>query len=197
MKPLTFLSAAALVAVTSAVALIAFAAGDAPASLSASSDAAAAVVPNPRIDYPAFERTVGETGSVRAGRRLTEDAFLELMRRPGVLVLDARTESRYRRLHIKGAVNLPFTEFTAESLAAAIPGFDTPVLIYCNNNFADRLDAFPAKLPAASLNVSTFAALRTYGYENVYELGPLLRVGTSRLPFAGDAAPAGTAPAGR
>ena len=145
-------------------------------------------VPNPRIDYPTFERKVIETGPVRELRRLEEDAFLRMMSLPGVVVLDARTEWRYRRLHIAGAVNLPFTEFTAESLAAIIPSFDTPVLIYCNNNFGDRLDVFPSKLASAALNVSTFTALRTYGYENVFELGPLLRVATSRLPFAGETA---------
>ena len=140
---------------------------------------------NPRIDYPAFQRLVAEAAPVREAHRLDEDAFLTFMRKPGVVVLDARTESRYRRLHIAGAVNLPFTEFTAEALAAVIPAFDTPVLIYCNNNFADRLDAFPTKAPAVSLNVSTYTSLRAYGYTRVYELAPLLRVAESKLPFAG------------
>src|SRR5438045_164090 len=96
-----------------------------------------AVPANPRIDYAGFQRLVVETGPVREAHRLSEDAFLLFMRRPDVVILDARTEFRYRRLHVAGAVNLPFTEFTAESLAAVIPSFDTPVLIYCNNNFAD------------------------------------------------------------
>jgi 3-mercaptopyruvate sulfurtransferase SseA len=129
---------------------------------------------------------VTETGPVREAHRLNEEAFLALMRRPGVVVLDARTESRYRRLRIAGAVNLPFTEFTAESLAAVIPSLDTPVLIYCNNNFADRLDAFPTKAITVSLNVSTYTSLRAYGYTRVYELGPLLKVASSKLPFAGE-----------
>ncbi len=146
--------------------------------------------PNPRIDYPGFQRLVEESGPVREAHRLGEDAFLEMMGRPGVVLLDARTESRYRRLHIAGAINLPFTEFTVEALAAAIPDLDTPVLIYCNNNFADRLDAFPTKAVQVSLNVSTYTALRAYGYTRVYELGPLLKVADSRLPFAGDLAPA-------
>jgi hypothetical protein len=144
---------------------------------------------NPRIDYAGFKRLVVETGPVREAHRLSEDAFLELMRRPGVVLLDARTERRYQRLHLAGAVNLPFTEFTAESLAALIPALDTPVLIYCNNNFADRLDAFPTKAIEVSLNVSTYSALRAYGYTRVYELGPLLRVADSKLPFVGETAP--------
>lgn len=159
------------------------------AALAASSiplRAEAPVPANPRIDYAGFQRLVIETGPVREAHRLSEDAFLALMREPGVVLLDARTERRYRRLHIEGAVNLPFTEFTAETLAAVIPRSDTPVLIYCNNNFADRLDAFPSKVIEVSLNVSTYASLRAYGYTRVYELGPLLRVASSKLPFAGE-----------
>ncbi len=140
---------------------------------------------NPRIDYPGFQRLVAESGPVREAHRLDEAAFLEMTKQPGVVILDARTAERYRLLHIAGAVNLPFTEFTAESLAAVIPTADTPVLIYCNNNFADRLDAFPSKIAVVSLNVSTYTSLRAYGYTRVYELGPLLRVAESRLPFAG------------
>ena len=142
-------------------------------------------IENPRIDYPGFQRLVVESGPVREAHRLSEEAFLDLMKQPGVVVLDARTGQRYRRLHIAGAVSLPFTEFTAETLAAVIPSLDTPVLIYCNNNFADRLDAFPTKAVVVSLNVSTYTSLRAYGYTNVYELGPLLRVAESRLPFSG------------
>ena len=141
---------------------------------------------NPLIDYPGFRKIVEETGPEREARRLSEEAFLEMMRRPGVVLLDARTDFRYRSLHIDGAVNLPFTEFTAASLAAVIPSFDTPVLIYCNNNFSDEPWAFASKLAPASLNLSTYTSLRAYGYTRIYELGPLLKVAESRLPFAGE-----------
>src|SRR3546814_4676551 len=45
----------------------------------------------------------------------------------------------FQRGHIKGAVNLPLTDFTAESLAEVI-GRDPnrPILIYCNNNFSNH-----------------------------------------------------------
>jgi hypothetical protein len=141
---------------------------------------------NPLIDYPGFQKLVEETGPEREARRLSEDAFLEMMRRPGVVLLDARTDFRYRSLHIDGAINLPFTEFTAASLAAVIPSFDAPVLIYCNNNFADEPWAFASKLPVASLNLSTYTSLRAYGYTRIYELGPLLKVAESRLPLVGE-----------
>ena len=41
------------------------------------------------------------------------------------------------------------------------------------------------KAAPASLNISTYIALATYGYTNIYELGPLLDVATTKLPFEG------------
>jgi hypothetical protein len=38
-------------------------------------------------------------------------------------------------------------------------------------------------MASASLNLSTYIALYTYGYENVYELGPLVDLASSRLSF--------------
>jgi len=37
----------------------------------------------------------------------------------------------------------------------------------------------------ASLNLSTWTSLKSYGYTNVYELGPLLSVDATRIPFEG------------
>jgi hypothetical protein len=38
-------------------------------------------------------------------------------------------------------------------------------------------------MATASLNLSTYIALYTYGYRNIYELGPLLDINATRLPF--------------
>lgn len=146
---------------------------------------AAESIPNPQIDYAGFERIVHTSKEEREAHRLSEAQFLARMQQHGVLVLDARTESRYRLRHVKGAVNLPFTEFTAQSLAAIAPDKHAPILIYCNNNFRDSPLAFAPKAAAASLNLSTWTSLKAYGYTDVYELGPLLAVGATRIPFAG------------
>ena len=42
---------------------------------------------------------------------------------------------------------------------------------------------FPVKIARASLNLSTYIALYSYGYRNVYELGPLIDLEASKLPF--------------
>lgn len=140
---------------------------------------------NPLIDYDGFARNVAEVRQLREQRRLTEEEFARMAREPGTVVLDARSERLYRLRHVRGAASLSFPEFTAETLAAIIPTRETRVLIYCNNNFEGAPASMPVKAVASALNVSTFVSLYTYGYRNVYELGPAIDVRRSRLEFEG------------
>jgi Rhodanese-like domain len=142
-------------------------------------------IPNPNIDMPGYLRIAHEAADYRTARRVTEEEFLRLSCEPGAVILDARSSEKYRELHVKGAVNLSFPDITAASLAEAIPDASAPVLIYCNNNFRNAERAFPGKASTASLNLSTFIALYNYGYRNVFELGPLVDIEKSRLPFEG------------
>ncbi len=142
-------------------------------------------IPNPLIDYAAFQKIVLASARERESHRLTEDQFLAAMKEPGVVLLDARSASRYGMRHIQGAVNLPFTEFAAAPLASVIPGKDTKILIYCNNNFVGDQVAMISKAPPASLNLSTYTSLKAYGYTKIYELVPLLNVSTTKIPFEG------------
>ena len=142
-------------------------------------------IPNDQIDYQAFKRIVLETEQLRESRRLSESEFIAAMRERGVVVLDARSVSAFALRHIKGAVNLPFTDFTAQSLTDIVPDKKTKILIYCNNNFVGSPRAFATKAAPASLNLSTYTSLRAYGYENVYELGPVLNVETAKVAFEG------------
>jgi phage shock protein E len=138
--------------------------------------------PNPAIDMQAHIRLTEEAAKRREGRRLSEEDFLRMSREADTVVLDARSGPMYAWIHVKGAVNLSYPDFTAESLAAVIPSKATRVLIYCNNNFLNS-PAFMTKVPPASLNLSTFATLHMYGYDNVYELGPLVAIEKSKLEF--------------
>lgn len=106
-----------------------------------------------------------------------------MSREPGTVILDARSHEKYNQLHIKGAINLSFPDITVESLNTALPDKTTRILIYCNNNFIGAREAFPTKIAVASLNLSTYISLYSYGYRNVYELGPLLDIKTSKLDF--------------
>lgn len=147
-----------------------------------------AALENPRIDAGEFLRLTVEATTLRERRRLSEADFLRLAGEPGTVILDARSRDKYAELHVRGAVSLPFPDFTVENLARAIPDPTAAVLIYCNNNFAGAEGEFPTKVAPAALNLSTFVALFSYGYENVYELGPLLEVKATRLALAGTTA---------
>ena len=160
-----------------------------PAAQASASTAAAApggvvfASDNPAIDMNGFLRLAREAAVHRESRRVTEAEFLGMSREPGTVILDARSREKYDLMHVRGAVNLSFPDITVESVARLIPDKGTRVLIYCNNNFTNEETAFPSKLPAASLNLSTYVSLYTYGYRNVYELAPQVDPKTSALPF--------------
>ena len=145
--------------------------------------ASAAEIPNQLIDYPAFQYQVGRVGELRQLRRVTAEDFLRMAADPQTVVLDARSAEKFARLHVKGAKNLSLPDITEEELAKIIPAKTTRILIYCNNNFLNEPAAFPAKNLGASLNVYTLNVLFAYGYTNVYELGPLIDIRKSIIPF--------------
>lgn len=154
--------------------------------IQAEDPAAGQPIPNRLISYEGFEKNVQEVEKIRESRRLTEEEFLQRMSRPGVIILDARSAAKFQLRHIHGAVNLSLPDFNEAALAQIIPHKDTPVLIYCNNNFENSPISFASKSFSTALNLHTFVSLQGYGYTNVYELGPLLDVHTTRLPFAGE-----------
>jgi len=141
----------------------------------AASPTAAQLQSNPQIDYPGFQRLARTTAPHRETRLVSHERFRAMARDPRVLILDARSADAFRAGHIRGAVNLPLTDFTAESLAAAIgPDVNRPILIYCNNNFRNNAAPVMRKLATVSLNIQTFINLVGYGYRNVYELNDLV-----------------------
>lgn len=146
---------------------------------------AAEEIVNPAIDYAGFAKLTTELEPIRAAHRVSEEDFLKMAAEPGTIIFDARTTDKYKRIHVKGALHLPFTDFTQEALAKVLPDKAARILIYCNNNFLNEPVNFPSKAIRVSLNIQTFINLHAYGYTNVYELGPLLDVKTTRIPFEG------------
>ena len=148
---------------------------------SAPAQQAAVPPPNPAIDMPGHLTNAQEAAKHRTTRRLSEADFIKMSKEKGVIVLDARSKDKYDLLHIEGAVNLPFSDIAVDSLKTMIPDKDTPILIYCNNNFRNNEMAFASKAPIASLNLSTYISLYGYGYRNIYELAPRLDPATTKL----------------
>lgn len=151
--------------------------------------------PKSKVSFEDFMKVAKEVQSYRASRLLFFDKFMEMAKRNDVVILDARSKEMYEARHIKGAVNLNFSDFTEKNLAQIIGRKDRIVLIYCNNNFEDDQIYFPTKsiLPndfnskeiTLALNIPTFINLYGYGYTNVYELADLISVYTPGLELAG------------
>lgn len=141
---------------------------------------------NPSIDMPAYLQVANEAARHRETHRLTETEFIAMSREPNTIILDARSAEKYAELHIKNAVNLSFPDITVDSLAKLFPDKNVRILIYCNNNFSNAPKPFPTKRADASLNISTYISLYSYGYKNVYELGPLIEIEKSKLKFVSD-----------
>jgi phage shock protein E len=135
---------------------------------------AAAAPANPQIDYPGFRDLTVSVEEYRRSRLVDWKGFAAAAAKPGVLILDARSASAFARGHIAGAVNLPFTDFTDDSLASVIGKRDRPVLIYCNNNFSNDVAPVPVKSVRLALNIQTFINLVGYGYANVQELNEVV-----------------------
>jgi hypothetical protein len=152
--------------------------------------AGAEVAANPAIDIAGYLRVSRVALDHRETHRLSEDDFIRMSREPGAVVLDARSRQKYDELHVRGAINLSFSDIATGTLQEVLPDKDAPILIYCNNNFRNAEEPFPSKLPSASLNISTYIALYDYGYRNVYELGPQLDIDASALEFESAPGPA-------
>lgn len=136
---------------------------------------------NPLIDYPGFRRLASEVQPYRQSRLIDWAEFDRRRGQRGVLVLDARSESAYRRGHIAGAVNLPLPDFNATSLQRFIGRSDRPILIYCNNNFLNDAEPVLTKVRPLALNIQTFIHLVGYGYRNVRELNDVVDFNDPRI----------------
>jgi len=140
-------------------------------------------IDNTLIDFDGYMMEVVRVAKVRESHRVGVQEFLQMTKEPTTIILDARSADKYAMKHLKGAKHLSYTDFTQGSLAQVIPSKDTRILIYCNNNFRDNSIVFTTKVAPAALNISTMVSLSSYGYHNVYELGPALYENDRRLTF--------------
>ena len=143
--------------------------------------AADAPTRNPLIDYAGFAALTRSVDGVRAKRLVSLKTFQQMAEQDDVIILDARSVRAFKAGHIKGAVNLPFSEFTDQSLAAVIGDKARPILIYCNNNFSNNAEPVVTKRVQLALNIQTFINLSGYGYTNVFELNEVVDFNDANL----------------
>lgn len=152
--------------------------------------------PKALADYGDFKTLVGTVEQHRQQRLISLDDFLKMQKEPNTIILDTRSAGRYESRHLKGAISLPFTEFTQGNLNRLIPNPNTRILIYCNNNFMGDPKNFATKTAAPSasnnhtpvtlaLNIPTYINLYGYGFKNLYELDELVSIRDGRIQFEG------------
>ena len=146
---------------------------------------------NPQMDYDGYRDLINEVRPYRLSRLISWDQFAAAARERNVLILDARSERQFAAGHIRGAVNVPLTEFSVDLLAQVIgPDRNRPILIYCNNNFREDRPPVALKSGRLALNLSTFTHLYGYGYRNIRELNDVVTMDDPRIRWVS------TAPAG-
>jgi phage shock protein E len=127
-----------------------------------------------QINYSGFRNLTGEVETYRAQRLVSLADFQRMAGEPNTIILDARSADAFADGHIDGAVNLPFTDFTDQSLRQALRDPNARILIYCNNNFSNNAAPVVLKRVELALNIQTFINLYGYGYRNLYELGDVV-----------------------
>jgi len=160
------------------------------------------------VNYDDYIALVHKVKDIRAKNLISFDDLLEMQKEPNTVVLDTRSADKYAGKHVKGAINLPFTDFATENLRAIIPDTNTRIIIYCNNNFKSDQVFFIGKTYktgkkivnrklgfeqdvssffsiSLALNVPTYIHLYGYGYRNIYELDELVDIDDSRLQLGG------------
>ena len=166
-----------------------------------------------QVNFDDYEELVQEVKSIRQERLISFDEFLAFQKDENTIVLDTRSRKNYEAIHIKGAINLPFTEFTTQKLRHIIPDVNTRILIYCNNNikgdpiyFGSKTYSLEdekrrkeyynkaiivdkshtmhnSKFISLALNIPTYINLYGYGYRNIYELNELVDIRDPRITF--------------
>lgn len=147
-------------------------------------------------DFDSFVKVANMVQHERAQRLLSAKQFVQMASEPGTVVLDARSESSFDLVRVKGSKNLPYTNFGEATLNKLIPTHQTKILIYCRNNLDSKsleklenhddeliVTALTVKQPAAGLNVPVAITLRIYGYENVWELDEIVDPWNTPIPF--------------
>lgn len=121
-------------------------------------------------DINSFLTMSNKISKIRQTRLISIQEFNKMSEEEGTIILDSRSAKAFQKVHVKGAINVNFSDFTEEKLKKIIPSKETRILIYCNNNFISEMESLLDKRRPLALNIPTFINLYGYGYENIFEL---------------------------
>ena len=79
-------------------------------------------------DIGKFFELSTEAEKHRRTRLISIDQFNEMSKDGNTIILDSRSAEAYEMTHLKGAINLNFSDFTEEKLAKVIPNKKTRIL---------------------------------------------------------------------
>ncbi len=103
---------------------------------------------------------------------IAEEVVELILRDPTLVVIDSRKEEEFEKGHIEGAVNLPDTDMSREDLARHVPGYDNPILFYCNG-------------PRCLRSTNAITKALEWGYRQLYWFrGGWLEWREKKLPIA-------------
>lgn len=89
---------------------------------------------------------------------LSLEAFIQVSRQPGVVILDARTYEDFQEAHVPGARSLPYAS-SEEQTAAVLSdvGYDREIVVYCSGS-----DCEAAEEVALQLREHGYADVRVF-----------------------------------
>jgi hypothetical protein len=119
---------------------------------------------------PGYLQVSREAAEHRESRLLSEDDFIRMSREPGTMVLDARSREKFNELHVQRRDQPAVFRHRHREPQGGDPGQGHAHPDLLQQQLRQREGPFPAKIARASLNLSTYIALYSYGYRNVYEL---------------------------
>lgn len=118
--------------------------------------------PTLAVDPVSFEEYKNTVSKIDwKDRTITFEQFQKDCLKPGVSVLDLRSEAEYKQGHIKGAL-LMGADIKEEKLKQLVPDKNCKIIVYCSNTF------FPSR--RISLNNVCLPQMIALGYANVFVL---------------------------
>lgn len=118
--------------------------------------------PTLAVDPVSFEEYKNTVSKINwKDHTITFEQFQKDCQKPGVSVLDLRSEAEYKHGHIKGALHMG-ADIKEEKLKQLVPDKNCKIIVYCTNTF------FPSR--RISLNNVCLPQIIALGYANVFVL---------------------------